>query len=107
MTYSVDFSADWQHVDGVESASYTSADGLTTVATIHVRRSTLSKADYAGGEFGYVPTDLPLIVWKDGLDATVPEIDGTIVLGGVTYTVVGFANRGDLSQYRLVVRRQA
>lgn len=102
--YSVDFSADWQFVDGVKDATFQNPEDVSTTA-VKVRRDTLSKQDMAGTLVGLSPADIPFQVW--GLDAgTRIEPNGTLVVDSISYRILGGEFRGDLAQARVYCRER-
>ncbi len=106
-TYSADYSGDWAHVDGVETATWTSQDGGTSVATVKVKRGSLSILDFQGGTFSVQPGDVPFIVWDGSLDSNELELHSTLTIGGTVYTIIGISTRGDVSQHRVITRKQS
>jgi len=105
--YSVDYSGDWQHVEGVDNAQYTLPDATTPAyGSVKIRIGSFTRSDYAGG-FGVSPRDVPITIWLETLDVE-PRINGVLTVGGVDYTIIGvLSRRPDGAQMRLQCRREA
>lgn len=102
MAYAVDYSDDWQHVDGVEDGTYTPPGG--SAQAVKVRRSELRRSDIQGSVVGVSPGDVPFVVWNIAGKA---EVNATLAVAGVTYTVIEVAfRRADGTQHRLICREQ-
>jgi len=102
VAYAVDYTDDWQHVDGVEDGTYTPPGG--SGVAVKVRRDTLRRSDIQGSTLGVSPGDVPFIVWKIGGKA---EVNATLSVGSDTYMVIEVAfERGDGAQHRLICREQ-
>lgn len=105
MSYIVDYDNDYLHVDGTETGSYTAPDG-TTVSGVVFRRGSLSHSDMQNGmSFGVSPGDIPFVVFAATLGGLVPETNGLITVGGVSYTVLVVTTRADAVQYRCIARQ--
>lgn len=101
MPYSVDFSSDHLHVDGVDDAQHVSLDG--NPHEVKVRPASLTRSDLNGPIIGVAPGDRVFIMW--GLEQEA-EPNSTLRVGTVSYTIIGAALRGDAAQQRVVCRKQ-
>ena len=106
MSYSVDYSDEWQHVEGVVDATYTSPDGATTYSKCKVRLGATAAGDYAGGIGGSVQT-LSAIIWPLASDegeaaVTTVEPQAKLTISGTTYRIVAVPyRRADGTQYKV------
>lgn len=102
MPYSVDYSTDYQHADGVEEMEYS---GNGTTVNVNARRGSASRADFPG-EFGVAPTDVSFAIWNQtevviAKEQTLTDEDNRI------YTIVQIlAERPDGSQTVVLGRLQ-
>lgn len=101
MTWTTDYSADWQFIDGVTDGTYTPPGG--SGSAVKVLRDRLTRRDLSGGPLGIDPTDVPWVVWLLSADA---QPQGTLAVGSDTFTVISNETRADGAQQRLICRKQ-
>jgi len=103
--YPVDYSGDWQFMDGVSDATYTDPSGNYD-ATIKVKMGRITMLDIQGANFQVSPTDTPFTVFLDTLSGATLEPNGKIVVDGVTYVVRGVLwTKPDLTKARVITRK--
>lgn len=106
MSYIVDYSANYAHVDGVEDATLTPLTG-SAVNNVKVRRGTLAINDIQGSTIGLRPGDVPFVVWLGTLQGAALTAEATLTVGSVSYKILSVATRGDTAQARIVCRQHA
>lgn len=90
MSYAVDRSNDWKHVDGVVDAVYTRPDG-TSYQNVKVRLGATVMGDFVTGVGGKVKLT-KMSVWVKASDDADPvntlEPQGVFAISGVEYQIV-------------------
>lgn len=107
MSYIVDRSQEWRHVDGVVNATYTRPDE-TVFTKVKVRLGRRVAGDFATGIGGSVSA-VPMVVWpyaSDGATAVETlESGGQFAIGSVTYQIVTIDDvRSDGSQWKVTCK---
>ena len=106
MAYSVDYSEDWQFVDGIETLTLTPQSG--SAKTVRGCRTTVTNpAGSVGGGYQPEPTLTVFYVWdSSGLGNYVPMIGDRITDGASVNWIVGNVTRqSDVSQWGLSCSR--
>ena len=79
MTLFDDIAEDYQHVDGIETVTYTDASASTEVTTVQADRQDLNKREVSlGGQLGLQPNTVVWRVWSATLEGIVPDRGDTI-----------------------------
>ena len=106
MAYIVDYSSDYDHVEGVVDATYVDTNSNTDTG-VKVRKGSLTMGDIQGALFGIVPGDVPFTVWVGTLSTATLGVNGQLTSEGTAYTVIGVLNTApDGSQTRIVCRKE-
>lgn len=109
MPLSVDYSDDWQWVDGVETISLTPSNPSASaiVGLKAVRASVNEAAVSLGGDYGPEPRIVQFYVWTDGLDDHVPRQGWKLTdEANVSWSVVSASLRSDATQWSLACVKQ-
>lgn len=106
MSYVVDYSNDWKHIDGVEEATYTDPAGKIDTL-VKVLRGALSRSDLQGGLIETSVGDIPWTVWMGRIINGELLPNGRLVVGTVGYTLIGILSvLPDGSQTRILTRKE-
>lgn len=108
MPLSVDYSEDWQWVDGVETLSITPKDPASSpIDSVQgVRTSVLESGSPLGADYGPSPESVTFYVWAATLGGYVPN-QGDIVTdeSSISWVVDSTSLRSDAAQRRLLCVR--
>jgi hypothetical protein len=101
VSFAVDYSTNYQHLDGIEDATYTPPGGAGVA--VKVRQDSLRFSDLAGSVLGIAPGDIPFLVWL--LGATDATSEAVLTVGAVSYRVIGAEIAPDRSVQRVICRK--